>query len=296
MVELARAWRDLSPRRTIVLAAFAVEELAAWGSYSYVVRHAEESERTVGMINLDALGLPFPGRRVIVADAAMAAFARESAERTGWEVEGEIDASLYAWGDHNPFIDAGVPACWVWRYPPQHPYYHSAGDVLRYVDLDRTADVATVTHTSPSASPTNPKSSSAAHDRLRPSRRSDERRVLLRDVHAGQPGEANLAGATFVGEAHTAPRYRLYSIRDEHPLLIEVDEGGAAIAGQLLDVPDDLWERIFAAEPPGLHFGKIELDDGRTVDGMFGEPEYAEREGVDITSSGGWAAYVAAAR
>ena len=144
VVELARAWRDLSPRRTIVFAAFAVEELAAWGSYSYVVRHAEESERTVGMINLDALGLPFPGRRVIVADAAMAAFARESAERTGWEVEGEIDASLYAWGDHNPFIDAGVPACWVWRYPPQHPYYHSAGDVLRYVDLDRTADVATV--------------------------------------------------------------------------------------------------------------------------------------------------------
>ena len=89
----------------------------------------------------------------------------------------------------------------------------------------------------------------------------------------GQPGEANLAGATFVGEARTAPRYRLYSIRDEHPLLIEVDEGGASIAGQLLDVPDDLWERIFAAEPPGLHFGKIELDDGRTVDGMFGEPE-----------------------
>ena len=112
----------------------------------------------------------------------------------------------------------------------------------------------------------------------------------------GQPGEANLAGATFVEEARTAPCYRLYSIRDEHPLLIEVDEGGASIAGQLLDVPDDLWERIFAAEPPGLHFGKIELDDGRTVDGMFGEPEYAEREGVDITSSGGWAAYVAAAR
>ena len=56
-------------------------------------------------------------------------------------VEDEIDASLYAWGDHNPFIDAGVPACWVWRYPPQHPYYHSAGDVLRYVDRGRTVDV-----------------------------------------------------------------------------------------------------------------------------------------------------------
>jgi gamma-glutamylcyclotransferase (GGCT)/AIG2-like uncharacterized protein YtfP len=112
----------------------------------------------------------------------------------------------------------------------------------------------------------------------------------------GQPGEANLAGATFVGEVETARRYRLYSIRDEHPLLIEVEKGGASIAGQLLDVPDGLWSRIFAAEPPGLHFGKVELADGRAVDGMFGEPEYAEREGSDITSHGGWAAYVARGR
>ena len=109
----------------------------------------------------------------------------------------------------------------------------------------------------------------------------------------GQPGEANLASATFLEEVQTAPRYRLYSIRDEHPLLVEVEKGGAPVAGQLFDVPDELWERIFAAEPPGLHFGKVELADGRVVDGMFGEPLYAEREGTDITGHGGWAAYVA---
>jgi Zn-dependent M28 family amino/carboxypeptidase len=120
-----------------------VEELAAWGSYNYVVSHADENDRTVAMVNLDALGLPFPGRRVVVADASMGAFARASAARAGWDAEGEIDASLYAWGDHNPFIDAGVPACWLWTYPPQHPYYHSEGDVPRYVDLDRMHEVAT---------------------------------------------------------------------------------------------------------------------------------------------------------
>ena len=133
MLELARLWRRLSLRRTVVLAAWAVEELAAWGSYTYVLGHAEETEKTVGMVNLDAL----------VADRAMTEFARESAAGTGWEAEADIDASLYAWGDHNPFIDAGVPACWLWRYPPQHPYYHSSGDVLRNVDLDRVVDVAT---------------------------------------------------------------------------------------------------------------------------------------------------------
>ncbi len=143
VIELAHRWANLEPHRTIVLAAWGVEELAAWGSYSYVLRHLAEHVRTVGMINLDALGLPFPGRRVVVADSAMVDFARESATQTGWEAEAEIDASLYAWSDHNPFIDAGVPACWLWRYPPQHPYYHSAGDVLRYVDVDNVHDVAT---------------------------------------------------------------------------------------------------------------------------------------------------------
>lgn len=110
----------------------------------------------------------------------------------------------------------------------------------------------------------------------------------------GQPGEANLAGATFLGEASTAPRYRLYSIRDEHPLLVEAGEGGGSVAGQLFDVPDELWERIVAAEPPGarLRLGELELADGRAVRTMLGDAEQAEREGVEITRHGGWAAYV----
>jgi gamma-glutamylcyclotransferase (GGCT)/AIG2-like uncharacterized protein YtfP len=112
----------------------------------------------------------------------------------------------------------------------------------------------------------------------------------------GQPGEANLAGASFIGGVTTAPRYRIYSIRDEHPLLVAVEAGGGSVAGQLLDVPEELWSEIFAAEPPGLHFGTVELSDGRSVTAMLGTPGYAEREGTDITSHGGWAAYVAAGR
>jgi gamma-glutamylcyclotransferase (GGCT)/AIG2-like uncharacterized protein YtfP len=109
----------------------------------------------------------------------------------------------------------------------------------------------------------------------------------------GQPGEANLAAATFVEEIRTAPRYRLFSIRDEHPLMLDVGEGGVAVAGQLLDVPQDVWDGLMAVEPPGLHMTEIELGDGRLVAGMLGERAYAEREGTDISSYGGWAAYVA---
>ena len=141
-LELAHRWAGLSPRRTIVLCAFGVEELAAWGSYHYCRAHVDELERTRGMINLDALGLPLPGTRVVVADEEMAPYAAESAARIGFEPEDTIDASAYAWSDHNPFIDAGVPSVWLWRFPPQHPYYHSAGDVLRYVSPATLLDVA----------------------------------------------------------------------------------------------------------------------------------------------------------
>ena len=75
--------------------------------------------------------------------------------------------------------------------------------------------------------------------------------------------------------------------------MVEVEAGGASIAGQLFDVPDELWARIFAAEPPGLHFTEVELDDGQVVATMFGEPGSAETEGMEITAHGGWAAYVA---
>ncbi|MGI9659777.1 MAG: M28 family peptidase [Gaiellaceae bacterium] len=143
LLEIGERWAELEPRRTLVFCAFGVEELASWGAYHYCRTHVDALTATRGMINLDALGLPLPGRRVVVADAEMAPYAVESAARTGYEIEDEIDASAYAWSDHNPFIDAGVPAVWIWRFPPQHPYYHSAGDVLRYVDAERVLDVAT---------------------------------------------------------------------------------------------------------------------------------------------------------
>ena len=142
LIELARAWRALKPPRTIVLVGFAAEELASWGAYRYVLDHRDENGSTVGMINLDALGLPFPGTRVVVADAAMASFAKQTAERVGWSAEEDMDASAIPLADLNPFIDAGIPSCWLWRYPPQHPYYHSAGDVMRYVALENVIDIA----------------------------------------------------------------------------------------------------------------------------------------------------------
>ena len=145
LLELARAWSGVERRRTVTLAAWGAEELACWGSYSYALAHSDELARAVAMLNLDALGLPFPGTRTIVADPALGRFAAESTARMGWEVESELDASRFPYADHIPFVDAGVPAAWIWRFPPQHPYYHSAGDTVRWVDLDRLAEDGTAT-------------------------------------------------------------------------------------------------------------------------------------------------------
>jgi Zn-dependent M28 family amino/carboxypeptidase len=93
----------------------------------------------MAMLNLDALGPPVQARRTIVADPSIRGFAAESARRTGWHVEVELDAREFPFADHAPFIDAGIPACWIWRYPPPHPYYHTRADTPRWVDFDRLA-------------------------------------------------------------------------------------------------------------------------------------------------------------
>ena len=51
----------------------------------------------------------------------------------------------------------------------------------------------------------------------------------------------NLDGARFIAEMRTAPRYRLYSIGDVHPGMIETKAGdGVAVAGELPETAIDI--------------------------------------------------------
>jgi gamma-glutamylcyclotransferase (GGCT)/AIG2-like uncharacterized protein YtfP len=103
----------------------------------------------------------------------------------------------------------------------------------------------------------------------------------------------NLAGAEFVGEARTAPIYRLYSIADRHPGMFEVAEGGVAVAGEIYRVPDEVWRRVEAGEPPGLYRGEVRLADGRAILGILYPRELAEGRHRDISAYGDWRAYMA---
>jgi hypothetical protein len=111
------------------------------------------------------------------------------------------------------------------------------------------------------------------------------------ELHANMVG----AGATFIRETTTAPTYRLWSIDDRHPAMIRVAAGGVAVAVEVWAVPTEGIARILLQEPPGLCIGKVTLSDGEEVLGVLGEPLLCEGM-KEITSYGGWRAYIAGLR
>jgi AGZA family xanthine/uracil permease-like MFS transporter len=108
----------------------------------------------------------------------------------------------------------------------------------------------------------------------------------------GLEQHGQLAGAEFSEETVTAPKYRVHSIGDVHPGMYEAGEGeqGAAVAGELYQLPADVLVRVIEGEPAGLYRGPVELADGRVVPGIMCDRTLAEQH-RDITEHGGWRAY-----
>jgi gamma-glutamylcyclotransferase (GGCT)/AIG2-like uncharacterized protein YtfP len=110
----------------------------------------------------------------------------------------------------------------------------------------------------------------------------------------GGPVHQHIEGVPLLGELRTAPKYRFYSVRDEFPALVPTAAGGAAIIGELYDVPIEmLHHSLLPAEPPELELGTIELEDGSVSFAVLLRREVLERgEGLtEITRYGGWRAY-----
>ena len=102
-----------------------------------------------------------------------------------------------------------------------------------------------------------------------------------------------LRGAPLIAEIRTAPVYRLYSVGDRYPALRLADGPGAAIAGEVYDLPlDVLRDDLLPAEPPELELGVVKLADGTAALGMIlRRPCPPLHDLTDITSYGGWRAY-----
>jgi allophanate hydrolase len=95
------------------------------------------------------------------------------------------------------------------------------------------------------------------------------------------------------------PDYRLYALAGTQPakpgMLRVADGDGAAIELEIWALPAEAFGRFVAAVPAPLSIGTIRLGDGRTVKGFLVEPE-ALAGARDITSFGGWRAFMATAK
>lgn len=114
---------------------------------------------------------------------------------------------------------------------------------------------------------------------------------------SGMPlnGELTALGATFVRATTTAASYRLYALPGGPPArpgLIRVGDDGEAVALEIWALPAEGFGRFVAGIPSPLGIGTLELADGARVKGFLCEA--IAREGArDVTSFGGWRAFVA---
>jgi allophanate hydrolase len=125
--------------------------------------------------------------------------------------------------------------------------------------------------------------------------------LLVVGAHlSGQPlnHELLLAGGVLLGSVSTAPQYRLYALDTvpAKPGLVRVPAHaasgprGAAIAGELWQLPATGFARFMAGLAAPMAIGRVRLADGREVLGFLCES--AALDGAaDITDYGGWRAF-----
>jgi allophanate hydrolase len=116
---------------------------------------------------------------------------------------------------------------------------------------------------------------------------------------AGMPLHWQLSSrdARLVAATQTAPAYRLYAMANTtppKPALVHCGSsgGGSAIRVEVYELELAAFGSFVAEIPPPLAIGSVVLADGSLVKGFIAEPRATEGA-RDITSLGGWRAYIA---
>lgn len=116
---------------------------------------------------------------------------------------------------------------------------------------------------------------------------------------AGLPLNSQLLerGARLVSTMKTAARYRFYALAGTvppKPGLLRVAKGGTAIEAEVWEMPMAAYGSFVAGIPAPLGIGSIEMEDSSRVQGFLCEASALEGA-EDISSYGGWRAYLARA-
>lgn len=99
------------------------------------------------------------------------------------------------------------------------------------------------------------------------------------------------AGAEFVIETTTAPKYRLWSIDGAYPAMQRDESSGTTIDVEVWQLTPEALISILEKEPPGLCVGWVELINGESVLGILGEMYICTGQ-KEITYWGGWRNYI----
>jgi allophanate hydrolase len=115
----------------------------------------------------------------------------------------------------------------------------------------------------------------------------------------GQPlnGQLTALGARLLGDAVTAPAYRLHALDTVPPKpgLVATETGGASITGELWAIPSGRVADFVTQLARPMVVGKVALADGSEVLGFLCEPQALE-DAEDITDRGSWRAHLGAGR
>lgn len=99
--------------------------------------------------------------------------------------------------------------------------------------------------------------------------------------------------ARFIRAAQTAPTYKLYAMQTTPPKPALVhDETGASLALEIYELSHAAFGEFTEEVPAPLAIGTVILEDGSSVKGFVAEPR-AMADAKDVTSFGGWRAYIA---
>jgi len=108
-------------------------------------------------------------------------------------------------------------------------------------------------------------------------------------VLRGEPSHEALTNARFLSETSTATKYRLLSVDDSYPALVEDLKGGMAIVGELYELSEVHWQAIVRLDPKWMYRAPIELHDGAVAESMLANPNLAKGVTLtDISAYGGW--------
>lgn len=147
LVEIARALNAASPRRTVVFAAMAGEEIGLLGARWYIDHPAVPLESTVADLNLEMIGRPDsaigPGRLWLTGFDRTTMGAAFEAAGLSIDPDPRPGQSFYQRSDNIAFARIGIPAHTLSSFG-LHRDYHSPDDEVERIDFEHLESVVGV--------------------------------------------------------------------------------------------------------------------------------------------------------